>query len=709
MRELSADDYKILRALNTKGTVYLAADEDGNKFVLKTLSPDSISMYRRIAELPPHSHSERVFGCFEQDGDTIAVCEYIEGKTLHELLESGRTFPLKDIRKLICDLCEAVEHLHKNNIIHRDINPNNIMLDDNLNLKLIDHSIARLYSGKKDNDTTIFGTEGYSAPEQYGFKETRFTADVYSIGMVLKMLLNSCAEGSAAQEVYLRKAAAKCTSFDPDGRYRSAHAVRNAVKRSGYVLPAVIGCAALVFAAVLSLGMLMVARDNAESGIVSGSAQNTSVTSSTTTATTAATVSAATTTAVPVTSNATSASTGASTATTTISTTTTTVATTKATTTTTKSTTTAATTKATSATTEKPKFELPVFLELFTLKGSDLNNPNKIEVNCVQDENGHFADSFEYEFFDDPAVHGEWVYCNTWSLIGAKIPASAEGILNHEFWGEPGTNALRIYDDGSAEMFLRDSSDQPAFAKWTNGYLVTYTGDGILAERMFVSVIDDVEFLFLEVKSGDYVFRGDINSYYIFVRNKNDTSQETTSEVAASEEIPVTELPEYLDLSTLKGSDLNNPNKMEVTTTQDENGHFAAAYEYEFFDDPAVHGEWVYCNSWQLYGAKMPATAKGIMDQAYRDWNMVDALRIHDGGSAEVYYRDCGGVAYHTKWTNGYLIRETGDGIFAERLFVSVIDDVEFLFMEFKTLDYTLYGDIYVYYIFVRNESEAAE
>ena len=366
-----------------------------------------------------------------------------------------------------------------------------------------------------------------------------------------------------------------------------------------------------------------------------------------------------------------------------------------------------------------PTFEFPEYLELFTLKGSDLNNPNKIEVACVQDENGNFADSFQYEFFDDPAVHGEWVYCSTWSLTGAKTPATAEGILNHEFWVEPTTNALRIYDDGSAEIFLRNSSDQPTLAQWTNGYLVTHTGDGIFAERMFVSVIDDVEFLFLEIKSGDYVLRGDINCYYIFVRNKNDTPQETTdeaaktqvttSEVATPAETPMAELPEYLDLSTLKGSDLDNPNKMEVTPTQNENGHFAAVYEYEFFDDPAIHGEWIYCNSWQLKGAKMPATAKGIMDQTSKDWNMVEALKIHDGGSAEVYYRDSGGDAYHTKWTNGYLIRESGDGIFAERFFVSVIDDVEFLFMEFKTIDYTLYGDIYVYYIFVRNESEAAQ
>ncbi len=716
---MSADNYKILRALNTKGTVHLVADNDGRKVVLKTLSPDSVSMYRRIAKLPPHSHSERVFECIEQDGSTVAVCEYVDGKTLRELLESGRTFPLKHIKKLICDLCAAVEHLHKNSIIHRDINPNNIMLDGKLNLKLIDYSIARLYSGKKDNDTTVFGTEGYSAPEQYGFKETRFTADVYSIGMVLKMLLNSCAEGSAAEEVQLRRIAAKCTSFDPDRRYMSAAAVRSAVKHSGYVLPAIICCTV-----VFSLGVLMMARDDAERDIISGTAQTTSVTSTTTTTTTAATVSTVTTTTAPVTLTVTTAS---ATETTTSSATISSVATTTSTmtaVTTTKATTTAATTrstttaKTTSVPLEMPTFEFPEYLELFTLKGSDLDNPNRIEVATVQDENGHFADSFEYEFFDDPAVHGEWVYCSTWSLTGAKTPATADGILNHEFRDEPTTNALRIYDDGSAEIFLRNSSDSPAFAKWTNGYLVTHSGDGILAKRMFVSVIDDVEFLFLETKTGDYVFRGEVNFYYIFVRNKNDTPQETTDEVAKMQETtsedtvtaetPVIELPKYLELSTLKGSDLNNPNKMEVTSKQDENGRFSDSFEYEFFDDPAVHGEWVYCNVWMLGGAEIAATAEDIINYKFWGEHIIDALSIHDGGSAGIYFCDVGGEPVQLQWTNGYLICKNDMGVFAERMFVSVIDGVEFLFLEFKLGDYSSRGNTNCYYIFVRSESEAA-
>lgn len=140
-----------------------------------------------------------------------------------------------------------------------------------------------------------------------------------------------------------------------------------------------------------------------------------------------------------------------------------------------------------------------------------------IEITSVQDENGHYYDSFEYEFFDDPAVHGEWVFCNAWSLDEMYITATAEGIINHEFWGESIIDALTINDNGTAELhYIGNSRSTPL--QWTNGYLISENGDGIFAERLFVSVFDDVEFLFLEFKSGDYAFRGEINCYYIFTR-----------------------------------------------------------------------------------------------------------------------------------------------------------------------------------------------
>jgi len=533
---LPSEEYKILRSLNTKETVHLASDKDGKKVVLKTLAADSASIYKRIAELPSHENSEKIFECFEQGENTIAVCEYIDGITLHELLESGSFFPLKDIKKIICSLCDAVEHLHKNNIIHRDINPNNIMLDDMIDLTLIDYSIARLYRGGRDKDTTILGTQGFSAPEQYGFKETRFTADVYSIGMVLKVLLNCCAGGYATQEVYLRKIAAKCTAFDPNNRYRSATAIKSAVKRSRLVIPAIGAGAALSLVAVFALAMLMQARDADDSATYGSSHQTTSAaatTSATTTVTAdsappeAATSAVASTTAAADTTIAATTTTAATPETTTTSATTATAATIS--TTTTRSTTTATTphtTTATSPVTTTTSATTPVttpedssiYLDINTLVGSDQNNPNKIEVTSVHVGEGNYYDDFEYKFYDDPTVHGKWEYCYCWNLRGLPLLATADGIINATEWlSSPLYKWLSFSADGTATV-CNKNDPSPVSDKWTNGYCIESNGDGIFASRLFTVVIDDVEFLFLEHKSGDYVRKGEVYCYYIFTR-----------------------------------------------------------------------------------------------------------------------------------------------------------------------------------------------
>mgnify|MGYP004682358601 FL=1 len=236
---MSAEQYKPLRALNTRGTVTLAERRaDGAKCVLKELPAQSEAIYRSLSQLPPREGLMRVREVFAQGECCVAVCDYAEGRTLDELLSGGRTFPTAELRSIVTQLCSAIGHLHRYGIIHRDVAPKNIILDDTLRLTLIDYDISRRYSGKRGQDTALYGTEGFAPPEQYGFRETAFTADIYALGMVMKLLLNACPDCPAAQEVLLRRTAAKCTRFVPDRRYRSAGAVRRAVSRSRLVVPA---------------------------------------------------------------------------------------------------------------------------------------------------------------------------------------------------------------------------------------------------------------------------------------------------------------------------------------------------------------------------------------------------------------------------------------------------------------------------------------
>ena len=243
---MTAEKYKALRALNTSGTVTLAENAaDGRKYVLKELPGESAAIYCRISELPPQENLMRVCEILLHGERSVAVCEYVEGQPLDELLSSGKTFPITALRLIISQLCNAVERLHRYGIIHRDVTPKNIILDENLHITLIDFDISRKFSGNREQDTTLYGTEGFAPPEQYGFRETGFTADIYALGVIMKLLLNSCPDCPPAQEVLLRKIAAKCTRFVPDKRYRSAGAVRRAVSRSRFVVPAGISAASL--------------------------------------------------------------------------------------------------------------------------------------------------------------------------------------------------------------------------------------------------------------------------------------------------------------------------------------------------------------------------------------------------------------------------------------------------------------------------------
>ncbi|MGN1108293.1 MAG: serine/threonine protein kinase [Oscillospiraceae bacterium] len=448
---MSGDKYRILRSLNTAGTVTLAENTaDGRKYVLKELAEESVPIYRRISELPPQENLMQVHEIIRQDGRSTVVCEFVEGQPLDELLDSGRVFPTLEIRRITAQLCRAAEHLHQHGIIHRDITPKNIILDENLNLKLIDFDIARQYSGNREQDTTLYGTEGYAPPEQYGFRETRFTADIYAIGMVLKLLLNGCPDCSPAQEVLLRKIAAKCTRFVPEKRYRSAGAVRRAVSRSRWLIPAGIAVASVAVLAGIIAAVLVLQN-------VSGDAPQISVVQQ-----------------PPETS---ASETGGI---------------------------------VTTAVTEPPQPQ-----ELHT---SDMDNPNKITVTTEKNERGYYEDVFEYEFYDDPAVHGEWSYCNIIPTEALNPFITANYIKNHKISGENIFSELSLSDNGEARCFLPGGEEMPCDSRWTNGFLICEYVDGTAAQRLFEATIDGEEFLFAAVKTGDFHRENRVDFYEVYTR-----------------------------------------------------------------------------------------------------------------------------------------------------------------------------------------------
>ena len=495
---MTAGKYKALRALNTSGTVTLAENAaDGRKYVLKELPGESAPIYRRISVLPPQENLMCVCEILPHGERSVAVCEYVEGHPLDELLSSGKVFPTAELRRIISQLCNAVEHLHRYGIIHRDVTPKNIILDENLHLTLIDFDISRKFSGNREQDTTLYGTEGFAPPEQYGFLETGFTADIYALGVIMKLLLNSCPDCPPAQEVLLRKIAAKCTQFVPDKRYRSAGAVRRAVSRSRFVVPAGISAASLaVLVGVMAAVLLRNFGGNIPPDISQAAVISTNATTAITTAQTTS-----------VTTVSTSITTEKSVPETQISNTQTTTAMIS------KPATTTARTTATTAPADIPQELLP-----HELHKSDEDNTDKITVTTKLNEQGLYEDYFDYAFYDDPAVHGKWDYCTYIPLESLNSTLTADYIRNRKSDEIFIFSALNISDNGECECFLSDGSKTPCESRWTNGCLICEYAEGTAAQSLFEITIDGEEFLFAALKTGDFSRENKVYNYAVYTR-----------------------------------------------------------------------------------------------------------------------------------------------------------------------------------------------
>ncbi|MGH3426743.1 MAG: Stk1 family PASTA domain-containing Ser/Thr kinase, partial [Mycobacteriales bacterium] len=120
------------------------------------------------------------------------VMEYVEGRTLKEVLvEEGRLMPQRAL-EIVADVCSALEFSHKHGIIHRDIKPGNVMLTQSGSVKVMDFGIARAISNATATMTqtsAVIGTAQYLSPEQARGESVDARSDVYSTGCLLYELL----------------------------------------------------------------------------------------------------------------------------------------------------------------------------------------------------------------------------------------------------------------------------------------------------------------------------------------------------------------------------------------------------------------------------------------------------------------------------------------------------------------------------------------
>ncbi|QDQ25784.1 protein kinase [Chitinimonas arctica] len=247
------------------GVVYRAVDERLERTVALKVLRLNLSAEER-AEYAPRLQQEAksaarlnhpniitVYDCGDIDGHAFLAIEFVEGKTLQSLMESGIKISCGRVVKLAGQLFGALAYAHEHEVVHRDIKPANLMLTADGRLKITDFGIAQLPASDLTRAGTLVGSPRYMAPEQIEGKKLDGRADIFAAGIVLYEVLTGTRpfDGEHVATIayrilhetpsdirslnpdvpeWLAELVMRCLEKDPAKRFQSAREARSALR-----------------------------------------------------------------------------------------------------------------------------------------------------------------------------------------------------------------------------------------------------------------------------------------------------------------------------------------------------------------------------------------------------------------------------------------------------------------------------------------------
>jgi eukaryotic-like serine/threonine-protein kinase len=250
--------YEILQVLGEggMGVVYKARDRELDRVIaLKVIrpglasNPDIVARFKQellLARQVTHKNVIRIFDLSEAEGLKFITMEYVEGLNLKAFITQATKLPAEDATQIIKQVCQALLEAHEEGVVHRDLKPQNIMVDSQGRVKVMDFGLARSAELSGLTQTGgILGTPDYMSPEQVKGEEADARSDLFSLGIVFYELLTGRmpfqantpyatlwkrvndravppAKLDPSVSAQLSQIVAKCLEPDPESRYQSA-------------------------------------------------------------------------------------------------------------------------------------------------------------------------------------------------------------------------------------------------------------------------------------------------------------------------------------------------------------------------------------------------------------------------------------------------------------------------------------------------------
>ena len=289
--------YRIIAQTGKGGmsTVWLALNEAVNKqWAIKEVKKSSPSTSDQIIKQNlvteagilrhlKHPHLPSIVDIFNEDDTFLIVMDYIEGRTLSDILKEQGRQPQADVVDWALQICSVFKYLHGLNppIIYRDMKPGNVMLKPDGNIMVIDFGTAREYKHESGEDTIHLGTKGYAAPEQFqdNHQQTDPRTDIYNLGATMYHLVTGknpskppfkflpIRQVDRTLSSGLESIILKCVAPDPNERYQTVDDLEFALehyqelevetikqKSSAYHKWVTLGCVATILSS-LSVGV----------------------------------------------------------------------------------------------------------------------------------------------------------------------------------------------------------------------------------------------------------------------------------------------------------------------------------------------------------------------------------------------------------------------------------------------------------------------